>query len=403
MKKLTLSAIALYLQFLTAFSQQFYKEPPAYSAAKLKLDEVNLVSGYYTQNGQHSAVTGGIGTQHLSDISNVIELKFIKKEGEQGKKITLEGQIGIDHHSAASQAYISKSGASSPKGTRIYPSLNWSVESANRTTFGLGASASAEYNYHSLGANISIGKKTRNGNTEVNLKGQAFIDQVGLIQPSELANTSINSFSGGSRGFGWGSGIPTSPRNTFSGALTISQVLNKRTQISLIAEPTFQQGLLSLPFHRVYFTTGAMKVEKLPDQRQKWPVAVRANYFIGDKFIIRSYYRYFEDNWGVKAHTVNLELPYKISAFLSVAPFWRFYDQTGSSYFAPYKQHKLSDRYYTSNYDLSSFHSNMIGLNLRYVPKTGTLIFDLIEIRYAHYEQTTGLSANNIGLNFRFK
>jgi hypothetical protein len=35
----------------------------------LQLDEVNFVSSYYQQNGNHSAVTGGIGTEKLYDIA----------------------------------------------------------------------------------------------------------------------------------------------------------------------------------------------------------------------------------------------------------------------------------------------------------------------------------------------
>jgi hypothetical protein len=31
----------------------------------LKLDEINIVSAYYAQDGNHSAVTGGIGTEKL--------------------------------------------------------------------------------------------------------------------------------------------------------------------------------------------------------------------------------------------------------------------------------------------------------------------------------------------------
>ena len=42
----------------------------------LKLDEVNFVSAYYNQDGNHSAVTGGIGTEKLIDFANSIDLKL---------------------------------------------------------------------------------------------------------------------------------------------------------------------------------------------------------------------------------------------------------------------------------------------------------------------------------------
>jgi hypothetical protein len=146
-----------------------------------------------------------------------------------------------------------------------------------------------------------------------------------------------------------------------------------------------------------------MKVENLPNQRQKVPVGFRLCYFIGDKLISRVYYRYYEDNWGVKANTLSLELPYKLSPFVSIAPFARIYEQSAADYFAPYKKHLLTEKYFTSNYELSKLQSKLFGANLRFSPKTNDFIFDMIEVRFSHYIQTTGLNANNVGLNLRFK
>ena len=41
----------------------------AYRPRALRVDEVNIVSSYYNQNGYHSAVTGGIGTEKVTDFS----------------------------------------------------------------------------------------------------------------------------------------------------------------------------------------------------------------------------------------------------------------------------------------------------------------------------------------------
>lgn len=130
------------------------------------------------------------------------------------------------------------------------------------------------------------------------------------------------------------------------------------------------------------------------------------NYFLGDKFIVRTYYRYYMDNWGIQSHTASLEIPYKLSAYVSVSPFYRYYIQSAANYFAPYKEHLLTDTYYSSNYDLSAFSSQFAGINIRITPKNGVLnipFFNMMEIRYGHYVQTTGLHADNIGINLKFK
>lgn len=417
MKKICLTVVGLYFWVLSAFSQ-YNVDTSSYQNQKLKLDEVNLVSGYFNQNGDHSAVTGGIGTQKLNDVSNVIELKFVK-QNERNNKYTWDFEVGFDHHTAASQAYINATGASSPGGTRIYPSLNWQVEKSNGLNLGVGASISNEYNYHSFGLNFLAGKTSKNKNTDINFKGQAFFDEVSMIEPSELVPkpvqttpTTITTASGNVISYGDEEGhnkahIPRSARNTFAGTLTFSQVVNKNFQLALIAEGVAQNGYLGLPFHRVYFTDGNEKIENLPSTRIKLPLGVRMNYFLGDKFIFRSYYRYYKDDWGIKAHTASLEVPYKISPFVSVSPFYRYYIQTASPYFAPYAQHAPTDTYYyTSNYNLSAFTSQYYGINIRITPEKGVFnipFFNMVDLRYGHYTQTTGLTANNIGINLRFK
>ena len=416
MKKICLSVVGLYCMLLSAFSQSNDRDTSGYKSKKLQLDEANLVSGYYNQNGDHSAVTGGIGTQKLNDVANIFDLQFVKWN-EANNKYTWTAELGVDHHTAASQAYVSQSGASQKGGTRIYPSINWQVEKDNGFTFGLGAGISNEYNYHSFNTNFLIGKTSKNKNTEISLKGQAFFDQVTLIEPSELipkvvvtSGTTYTTASGNVITSGSDShkaNIPKSARNTFSGSLTLTQVVNKNFQLALIADGVAQNGYLGLPFHRVYFKDqDSAKIEHLPDTRYKLPLGIRLNYFLGDKIIFRTYYRYYTDNWGITAHTASIEIPYKVSPFFSISPFYRYYTQTASQYFAPYKEHVTTDTYYSSNYDYSAFNAQYFGVNFKITPRNGLFnihSFNTLEIRYGHYTQTTGLQADNIGISLKLK
>lgn len=415
MKKICLTVVGLYFGLLSAFSQSYNVDTTSYKNQNLKLEEVNLVSGYFNQDGNNSAITGGIGSQKLSDVSNVFELKFVK-QNEINNKYTLDFEAGFDHHTSASQAYVNPLGTARAWGNRFYPSVNWQVEKGNGVTIGVGTSLSTEVNYHSVGLDFSLGKTSKNKNTDINFKGQAYFDHVVLIEPTEFVPkpvvTGPTTYTTASGNIISSSGqiikvrIPRTPRNTFSGSLTLSQIVNKNFQVALIAEGVAQQGYLGLPFHRVYFTDGSEKIENLPSTRFKLPLGIRLNYFLGDKIILRSYYRYYTDDWGIKAHTASLEVPYKVSPFVSISPFYRYYIQTASSYFAPYAKHQVTDTYYTSNYNLSAFSSQYFGVNIRITPEKGVLnipFFNMVDLRYGRYSQTTGLQANNIGINLRFK
>jgi hypothetical protein len=400
MKKLFLSVIGMYVGILSAFSQNSQYPDSAYTKRQLTFEEANFVSSYYNQNGDHSAVTGGIGTEKLSDISNSIDLKLSLYD-KRGRKHSFLGEIGVDHYTSASSDKIDPHTISSAShaDTRIYPSLGWTVENEQKgTTLGVGLSYSYEFDYQSFGANISFAKKTNNRMGEFSAKLQGFVDQVSLIYPIELQTPN-------------GSGreeennYATTPRNSVSGNLGWSQIINKRFQVSLEAEMVYQHGYLGLPFHRVYFNDQSVHVENLPSSRLKIPLGIRANYFISDKFILRTWYRYYHDDWGINSNALQVETVVKLTPFFSITPFYRFYQQSAVDYFAAYEMHTAADIYYTSNYDLSKFNSNFFGAGFRIAPPNGVFKIqhlNAIEVRYGHYQKTTGMNSNIISLNLKF-
>ena len=75
MKRICLVVVGIFIQLFGAFAQ--VKDSSAYQSRKLKLEEINFVSSYYTQDGSNSAVTGGVGTEKLTDYSNNFAVKYI--------------------------------------------------------------------------------------------------------------------------------------------------------------------------------------------------------------------------------------------------------------------------------------------------------------------------------------
>lgn len=393
MKRIYITGFAL-LGLFKAYSQSVPSDSTTYKNKKIKIEEINLVSSYYKQDGNNAAVTGGLGSEKLTDISNTIDVKLIKYS-KAGNKHTIDLEAGIDHYSSASsdQIDLQANSSASSSDIRFYPSFSYSIENEDKgSTVGFGLSSSTEFDYQSFGGNISFAQKTKNRNGEFSAKFQTFLDQVKLIQPIEL-RTSYE-------------GYGTASRNTFAGSLSYSQIINRNFQIIFLADLISQNGYLSLPFHRVIFSDNSVHQENLPDSRLKIPLAIRASYFVGDNFIIRAYYRYYSDDWNVKSNTADVEIPIKISPFFSLSPFYRYYSQTAAKYFKPYKEHTAADTYYTSNYDLSRFDSHFLGLGMKLTPINGVFglkYLNTLEIRYGHYSRTTGLNANIISLNLKYK
>ena len=137
------------------------------------------------------------------------------------------------------------------------------------------------------------------------------------------------------------------------------------------------QGLLSTPFHRVYFVGNADQglnaddIERLPEDRFKFPISLRVNYKPNDALAIRSFARYYTDNWGVRGISLEAEFAYDFSETWTVMPFARVYSQSGSRYYAGFAQHVGTEDFYTSDFDLAEFSTYKLGLGFRYAPIFG--------------------------------
>jgi hypothetical protein len=400
MKRILLTAAGILA--LIQVQSQTTIDSTAYKSRKLKIEEINLVSSYYKQDGENAAVTGGIGSQRLTDIANIFDIKLTKYD-KKLRKNSFGFEVGVDSYTSASSDRVDlKANSSASSGDlRVYPTISWSRENEEKgTTIGAAVSSSSEYDYFSIGANVSFAKKSKDKNGEFTARFQTYIDQVTLIQPIELRNPiqigdDDDDYNYGSAG-----------RNNFAGSLSYSQIVNKRLQVMLLTDVVQQTGYLSLPFHRVYFKDGTVHQEKLPDTRFKLPIAFRASYFMGDNIILKGYYRFYTDDWGLKAHTANLEVPIKITPFLSLSPFYRYYTQTAIKYFAPYQTHTAQQNFYTSNYDLSKFNSQFFGAGIRFAPPTnvfGIKHFSAIELRYGHYSKNINMNANIVSMHLKFK
>jgi hypothetical protein len=372
--------------------------------------EVDILGSYYQQNGNHSAVEGGIGDQHLTDVAPTILLNV-----PLDSTTRLSANVGIDYYTSASSDKIDQVMSSpSAADARIHADFGLSHVLADKlTTLGVGAGVSKEYDYLSFNLLGSWARTSVDGNRQLSVSGQVFLDQIKLITPAELRV-------GGTRNHNYGS----DNRQSFTLSLVYAQVLSKRLQASVSFEPVVQRGLLSTPFQRVYFYNsnaalgtpgqlGTASAEVLPRLRTKYPASVRLTYYATDLVQLRGFYRFYNDNFGIQAHTFEVEAPLKVTQFFTVYPFYRYHTQTAADYFAPYLAHSITDEYYTSDYDLSAFSAHKVGVGMRYAPlygigrfKTpfgkGITKFKSLDLRYGYYRQSTGLTANVISFDLGF-
>lgn len=393
-----LLALIVLLGAVTGIQGQESSDKPYQSSYQMKPNtheiEANFLSSYYEQDGNNGAVTGGTGTEFLNDFANVF---IINLPIDSVNALGLYG--GVDYYSSASTDKIDfQASSASSSDVRSFGTISYNRKNLKRgETYGIRGGFSVEYDYTSFSTGLSYTREWNEGNSELNVTGQAFFDNWLLIYPFELRGTVS---------------LPSSKRQSFNGQLNFSQVINRRLQMGVSTEFVGMTGLLSTPFHRVYFSDVATRdIERLPNSRLKIPLGIRLNYYPIDYLIIRTYYRYYWDNFGIVGNTFELETPIKLTSFLTAGPFYRYHIQSGSTYFAPYQSHLSTSEYYTSDYDLSSFNSHKYGVNIRYSPLYGLVrskvipvinrnfMLKYLEFRFGYYQRSTSLSAYFISFN----
>ncbi|MFI2744329.1 DUF3570 domain-containing protein [Zhouia sp. PK063] len=436
MKKITLMYCALFTCFyLTAQTKKDSTE--TYKKRVLEATEVSLLSSYYTQDGDNAAVTGGSGTEKLNDVTPTIVVAIPINDDDV---VTINAEVSAYTSASSSNinpfdggknadAFVASSGASSSD-TWAHFSGSYSHSSDDRNSiWSANLSASSEFDYTSFGFGGSYTKLFNEKNTELSINANIYLDKWNPVYPYEL-----RPFADGGRGLNDPlfsqyqiTGNPNyqprfsefadQKRNSYSAGLSFSQILSKRLQGVFLADFISQQGLLSTPFQRVYFSDVdgsyiqnfqlADAIEQLPDSRFKVALGGRLNYYINEMFTLRTYYRYYFDNWGITSHTASIEVPIKIADKFTLYPSYRYYTQTAADYFAPYEVHVSTEQFYTSDYDLSAFNANQYGFGISYTDifttfKLWQLGLKSIDLKYLYYQRNTGFSANMFSLGLKF-
>ncbi|OAD91559.1 hypothetical protein A7A78_03475 [Aequorivita soesokkakensis] len=401
--------------FIIFFSATIFAQDSisTYKKRVLEAPEVDFLASYYSQDGENAAVSGGIGTEKLTDLTPTIVVAIPLNDDDV---LTIDAGVSaytsasssnIDPFDGGGQAdpFVASSGASSSD-VWFGGNINYSHSSDSRNDIlSAKVSVSSEFDYFSFGFGGNYTKLFNEKNTELSVHANVYLDTWKLLYPIELRQSS--SFNG----------LDKKNRNSYSLGFGFSQILSKNLQGSLSLDLVQQQGLLSTPFQRVYFNDLpdrflenfqlADDIERLPDTRFKTAIGGRLNYFINEMFVLRTYYRYYFDDWGISSHTASIEIPIKITDKFTLYPSYRFYNQTAADYFYPYNVALSTEEFYTSDFDLSKFSANQYGFGISYTDifaKFHIADFGLksVDLKYDYYKRDTGLHYSLISAGFKF-
>lgn len=256
---------------------------------------------------------------------------------------------------------------------------------------------SQEVDYTSNAVLGTISKDLFDANTTVTLRGQYNTDRVGkILESGEITSTK---------------------RYTFTGALNLTQVLSASTVLDLSYDIVYMKGNLSDPYRQVRVIDdggGSVIVDEL-HPRNRWRHAGTARvtqYVPALRASLIGSYRYYGDTWNVRSHTADLKFNKYIFKDLVFGVSYRYYNQTGASFYREkYAGGGFTrELYRTADYKLKPFSANNFGLSLTFMLRAfaaegANLEFlenSSVEVMYFRYFNSLNFSADILQASVRF-
>lgn len=367
---------------------------------KVNKTQIDVVYGHYMQDGNKSAITGGTGSEELMIYAPSISVK--KYWENKALKVNLGADV-ISSVSTDKIDFVMSSASILDTRSFVNAVYEHKFNSKNLSLYG-GANFSMESDYLSLGSKIGFVKEDAENMAQYSAEFQMFYDDLRwgrlnpdlkrpekLIYPQELRYKEWHD---------------TYIRESYNLKLGYHKVINPRAIIGIFPVLTYQTGLLSTPFHRIYFKNDTKAVENLPKNRYKASLGLKWNQFVGSRFVLKNTINPYIDNWGITAISIENETAIKLNAIWTLIPNARFYIQQGSRYFAGYKEHLPNEEFYTSDYDLSDSQTYNLGMGVKFSPFKEFIrnyYFNNLTLRYNYMHRNDGLSGHILTLSFQIE
>lgn len=138
-----------------------------------------------------------------------------------------------------------------------------------------------------------------------------------------------------------------------------TQVLGPRDLLDVSFGLDQLSGYLTDPYKLVTIN-GAAVAEVRPDARDRKSALLKYGHYFLSRGAIKTSYRYYWDDWAVKAHTLDVSFDQHIGSRWIVSPRLRYYEQGSASFFS--YEFEAPQEFMSSDYRLSSFWSWQAGL-----------------------------------------
>ena len=135
----------------------------------------------------------------------------------------------------------------------------------------------------------------------------------------------------------------------------VSRIISKRALVRFGLSYTYRDGFLTDPYKYR---------DRRPDEREEWTLSAGYRHFFeAQNAALHVDYRYFDDDWDVASHTIDVAWQQNLAHDFRLTPFMRYYSQHEAEFFNNIAN--TDDRYFADDYRLSAFGAFSYGLRVQ--------------------------------------
>jgi hypothetical protein len=193
-------------------------------------------------------------------------------------------------------------------------------------------------------------------------------------------------------------------RSTTNANIGLTQLLSPTTVGHLDYGVTVQLGQLSNTWNVVPLSTGVLGQEILPRLRHRHAFVGRLAQALPWNGILKGSYRFYVDDWGVFAHTFEVDLYQRLMRWFYLKVDYRFHTQTAPTFWS-ISAPDSATLPRTADSDLAALSAQTFGFMVAAdFPLPRGIRMMHVDFGYEHYFRTNSLSANiyTCSAGFRF-
>ena len=160
-------------------------------------------------------------------------------------------------------------------------------------------------------------------------------------------------------------------RRTYS--LGLSQVITRNLIVGATLETITDEGFLNNPYRTVRYVDPtnpgvgySFEDEVYPSTRTSNAVAFRGRYFLPYRAAVSAQYRWFNDTWGILAHTAQIGYTHPWGQKWIFDAKYRYYTQEAADFYSDLFPRAQAQNFLARDKELSTFVSNTVGIGVTY-------------------------------------